>query len=181
MLSSKKENPTSRSFQSSLNGMMRLLILTSILLFINKNAMTQMQTPWTTLDVTTIRLAPHQDLKQELMAWAKREKVEAAVLITCVGSLEQIHLRYANQEKGNKQKGHYEILSLVGHFSQSSAHLHLCIADSTGTALGGHLLEENRIYTTAEITIGKLKDFRYDREVDSTYGYQELAVKKIHK
>jgi predicted DNA-binding protein with PD1-like motif len=126
----------------------------------------------------TIRLKPHQDLKAELMAFAKVNKVKAAFVATCVGSLQQLNLRYANQQNGSRQLGHFEIVSLVGTFNASSAHLHLSVSDSTGQTVGGHLLDDNKIYTTAEIVIGELADVEFTRELDSTYGYQELKVKK---
>ena len=129
----------------------------------------------------TIRLKPHQDLKKELMALAVKEKIKAGFIATCVGSLEQVNLRYANQSSGALRQGHFEIVSLVGMFNETAAHLHLLVSDSLGVTTGGHLLDENRIYTTAEIVIGILNDVEFDREKDSTYGYQELAVKKRKK
>ena len=124
---------------------------------------------------TAIRLAPHQDLKKELLKVGSNSK--AGFVITCVGSLEQVNLRFANQENGTLLKGHFEILSLVGTFSDSGAHLHISVADSTGRTIGGHLLDDSLIYTTAELVIGELTDLQFDRIVDSTYGYKELSVR----
>lgn len=129
----------------------------------------------------TIRLKPHQDLQVELMKFAEVQKLKAAFVATCAGSLEQLNLRYANQSAGMKQSGHFEILSLVGTFNNASSHFHLSVADSTGKTIGGHLLEKNLIYTTAEIVIGELPKVEFGRELDSTYGYQELYVKPKKK
>jgi predicted DNA-binding protein with PD1-like motif len=129
----------------------------------------------------TIRLKPHQDLKVELMKFAEAHKLKAAFVATCVGSLEQLNLRYANQSADIKQSGHFEILSLVGTFNDASSHFHLSVADSTGKTIGGHLLEANLIYTTAEIVIGELPQVEFGRELDFTYGYQELYVKPKKK
>ncbi len=126
----------------------------------------------------TVRLKPHQDLKVELMMFAKQHRLKAAFIATCVGSLEQINLRYANQPSNFQKNGHFEIVSLVGTFNESTSHLHLSVSDSTGSTIGGHVLEGNKIYTTAEIVIGELSDVEFARELDSTYGYQELKVKK---
>ena len=134
-----------------------------------------------TANFYTIRLKPHQDLKVELMKFAVAHHLKAAFVATCVGSLEQINLRYANQSNGVKQNGHFEILSLVGTFNDASSHFHLSVADSTGKTIGGHLLEENLIYTTAEIVIGELPEVEFGRELDSAYGYQELYVKPKKK
>lgn len=110
--------------------------------------------------------------------FAKQHRLKAAFIATCVGSLEQINLRYANQPSNFQKNGHFEIVSLVGTFNESTSHLHLSVSDSTGSTIGGHVLEGNKIYTTAEIVIGELSDVEFARELDSTYGYQELKVKK---
>ena len=125
-----------------------------------------------------LRLAPHQDLKKEIVAFAVRNKIKAGFIMTCVGSLEQVSLRLANQEKGEFYKGHFEIVSLVGTFSDSSSHIHLSVSDSTGKTIGGHLLDGTLIYTTAEIVLGELDELEFSREKDSTYVYNELVVKK---
>ena len=115
------------------------------------------------------------------MAFAEQHKIKAGFVATCVGSLEQVNLRYANQSGGTLLKGHFEILSVSGTFNQTSAHLHLSVADSTGRTIGGHLLDENLIYTTAEIVIGELLDVEFTRETDTTYGYPELVIKAKNK
>ncbi len=111
------------------------------------------------------------------MAIAVGEKMKAGFIATCVGSLEQVNLRFANQPEGIILKGHYEIVSLVGTLSDSSTHLHLSVSDGTGKTIGGHLLDGNLIYTTAEIVIRELTDVEFTREVDTTYGYKELVIK----
>lgn len=125
-----------------------------------------------------LRLAPHQDLKKELLDFAVRNKIKAGFIATCVGSLEQVSLRMANQEKGEMYKGHFEIVSLVGTFSDSSSQIHLSVSDSTGKTIGGHLLDGSLIYTTAEIVVAELDELDFAREKDNTYGYNELAIKK---
>lgn len=130
------------------------------------------------MKTTAIRLKPHQDLKKELMAFAVKQKIKAGCIVTCVGSLEQTNLRFANQSEGKTAKGHFEILSLVGTFSETSAHFHLSVADSKGATIGGHLLDGNLIYTTAEIVIGELTDLEFVRVIDSTFGYPELQIKR---
>lgn len=141
------------------------------------NAISQAVDQWSAPKATAIRLKPHQDLKKELIGFAQRNKIKAGYVITCVGSLEQVNFRFANQEQGTILKGHFEIVSLVGTFSDSSSHIHLSIADEEGKTWGGHLLDESLIYTTAEIVIGELKDVEFDRTLDSTYGYKELFVR----
>jgi predicted DNA-binding protein with PD1-like motif len=131
--------------------------------------------------VYVFRLKPHQDLKRSVLQFAKDNGIEAGIVLTCAGSLEQYNLRFANQETGTKLSGHFEIVSFTGTFSKSAAHLHLSVADSLGLTIGGHLLDENLIYTTAEIAIAVLPDLVFDRKIDSTYGYPELLVTPARK
>src|SRR5688572_27818902 len=103
--------------------------------------------------IFVVRLTPGSDLKASLMEFAVANNIRAGVVLTCVGSLVQYNLRFANQQGGTLRHGHFEILSLSGTLSVSSAHLHLCVADESGTCVGGHLLDNNIIYTTAEVAI----------------------------
>jgi predicted DNA-binding protein with PD1-like motif len=128
--------------------------------------------------IHVFRLKPHEDLRQSIMDFASRNHIRAGVIVTCVGSLEQFNIRFANESNGNSQKGHFEIVSLTGTFNESSMHLHLAVSDKTGKTIGGHLLENNLVYTTAEIAIAELNDVEFDRETDPVYGYKELVIKK---
>ena len=38
------------------------------------------------------------------------------------------------------------------------------------------MLAGNKVYTTAELVLGELEDVEFTRELDETYGYEELAV-----
>ncbi len=98
-------------------------------------------------------------------------------MLTCVGSLTNVSLRLANQEGATEYTGHFEIVSLVGTLSVNGSHLHLSVSDSTDRTLGGHLLDGNRVYTTAELVIGILPAVVYVREPDPTFGYRELEVR----
>lgn len=129
------------------------------------------------LQVHVFRLKPHEDLKMAIMEYAKSNSIHAGIIITCVGSLEEFNIRFANEKAGTKKWGYYEIVSLTGTFSATSSHLHISVSDSKGNTIGGHLLDGNHIYTTAEIAIGVLPDLKFEREVDSTYGFSELFVK----
>lgn len=125
------------------------------------------------------RLTPHQDLKKEIQEFARKNDFTAAVLVTCVGSLEQYNLRFANHEMATQCKGHFEIVSLTGTLSHSSMHLHIAVSDENGKTIGGHLMDGNYIYTTAEIAILELPEIEFLREIDPAYGYRELVVKKL--
>ncbi|KAA9338774.1 DNA-binding protein [Hymenobacter busanensis] len=124
-----------------------------------------------------LRLRPGADLRQELVAFAARQHLKAGAMLTCVGSLTQVTLRLANQEGPTVYRGHFEIVSLVGTLAENGSHLHLSVADSTGRTIGGHLLDGNVVYTTAELVVGVLEDVEFGRETDPTFGYKELVVR----
>ena len=128
--------------------------------------------------IHALRLQPGQDLKKEMEAYVKQHKIEAGWIMTCAGSLTQYHLRFANQPNGAKGNGHFEIVSLTGTVSINGSHLHMSVSDSTGATIGGHLLNDNLIYTTAEIVIGEGKQLIFTREKDGTTEWEELQIKK---
>jgi uncharacterized protein len=130
------------------------------------------------LTAYALRLTPGQDLQTELLAFVKTHKLQAACIVSCVGSLEQAALRFANQPDVTILPGKFEIVSLVGTIDSEASHLHLALADSTGKMVGGHVKEGNRIFTTAEIVIAELPQLVFSREVDSTYGYKELNIRR---
>lgn len=128
------------------------------------------------MHTVALRLRPQQDLKLELDRYIEQHNLEAACVLTCVGSLTQAILRHANQPEGSLYQGHFEIVSLTGVMSVQGSHYHISIADSTGQTFGGHLLEGSLIYTTAEIVIGVLPQLQFRRELDQATGYPELVI-----
>jgi predicted DNA-binding protein with PD1-like motif len=127
------------------------------------------------------RLKPNQDLKKELQRFINEKQISAACVFTVVGSLISVNIRYANQEKYEMLKGHFEIVSLTGILSKNGSHLHISVSDSTGKTIGGHLGDESLIYTTAEIVLGIMPDYDFVREIDPTFGYKELVVRPKRK
>ncbi len=152
------------------------LFLTSCLSLHPTFAQRMETSPMTTV---ALRLGPGQDLKTELEAFVKRNNLAAVSVLTCVGSLTKVPLRYANQETYEVLTGHFEIITLTGMLSaQSGSHLHLAVSDSTGRTVGGHFGEGSAVYTTAEILLGILPAYRFTRELDPKSGYRELVIQK---
>ncbi len=134
-----------------------------------------------TLRTFAFRLVPQEDVKNAIMDFAKSKKIRAGCILSAVGSLDEVNIRFANQSAGTRFKGPVEIVSLSGTFSQLSSHIHISVSDSTGVTKGGHLLEGNLVFTTLEIVVGELNDYEFVREKDTTYGYDELVVKSLKK
>jgi predicted DNA-binding protein with PD1-like motif len=95
-----------------------------------------------------------------------------------VGSLTNYNIRFANQSNGSIDSGHFEIVSLVGTLSTEGSHLHISISDSSGKTIGGHLLDDCKIYTTAKIVIAKSDEMHFSREKDGTTSWKELTIKQ---
>jgi predicted DNA-binding protein with PD1-like motif len=123
-----------------------------------------------------VRLRPDQDLKQSLDELAQKHRIQAAVVVSCVGSLRRAALRLANQPGPTIYEGKFEIVSLTGTLSVHGSHYHIAISDSLGQTLGGHLMEGSLVYTTAEVVLGILSGMRFERHPDVETGYDELFI-----
>lgn len=73
--------------------------------------------------------------------------------------------------------GHFEIVSLVGTLSGGeSGHLHISLSDPEGHVIGGHVVGDLIVYTTAEVVIGDCTGAKFQREDDLETGYDELVI-----
>ena len=115
-------------------------------------------------------------LKEEIQRFVVEKKIQAGWIVTCVGSLADYSIRFANQSSPNEGIGLFEIISLSGTLSSNGSHLHISIADSTGKVIAGHLADNNKIYTTAEIVIQSTPEYILVREKDGSTEWPELKV-----
>lgn len=157
---------------------MKNLIVATLFLVVFGTACQRRQAAVTpiSMDVYALRLHPGQDLRHELEAFTREKNLEAGFVVTCVGSLQRLNLRPANQQAPLTRVGKFEIVSLVGTLSPDGPHLHIAVSDSTGATLGGHLLEGNEIFTTAEIVVGSAHNLRFRRETDPQTTFKELKI-----
>ena len=126
-----------------------------------------------------LRLHPGDDPKAALDDFARAHQLQAACVLTCVGSLTRAVLRFANQEEAVTLEGHFEIVSLTGVFSHEGGHYHIAISDGEGRTYGAHLMDGSAVYTTAEIVIANLDNVRFSRTFDPQTGYPELDIQPI--
>ncbi len=122
------------------------------------------------------RLSAGQDLKVEIQAFLVRNEIAAGWICTCIGSLTNYAIRFANQKDVSTGKGYFEILNVSGTLSLNGSHLHICLANSTGGTIGGHLMEGNIIFTTAEIIIAVAPNTIFKRLHDMQTGFRELSI-----
>jgi predicted DNA-binding protein with PD1-like motif len=126
----------------------------------------------------TFRLKPNKDLFVSIENFCKESEIKAGCVLACVGSLRKAAIRLANKEVISTWEDKFEIVSLTGTVSTLGSHLHISISDGEGQTIGGHLVEGNLIYTTAEIVIAAFPELIYKRELCGESGYPELVVEK---
>ena len=128
------------------------------------------------MKVVPLRLQPGADLRRVLEAWIAEQEEQAGCVLSAVGSLSVAQLRLAGASETTTICGELEIISLSGTLSPDGAHLHIAIADSSGAVIGGHLCPGSLVRTTAELVIGLLPEWRFQRELDPATGYAELRI-----
>ncbi|KAI5609425.1 hypothetical protein C0J50_5920, partial [Silurus asotus] len=134
------------------------------------------------LSVFALRLGPGQELLSSLQAFVQEKQLKAPFIITCVGSVTKATLRLANatSDKPNqviRLQERFEIVSLVGTLN-TEAHLHISLADKEGRTIGGHVLGDLEVFTTAEVILGEATDLHFTRQMDSRTGFPELVIEK---
>lgn len=128
------------------------------------------------MQVHILRLGPGEDLRSALESFARHKAISAGFILSAIGSLSLVTLRFAGQEAANQWQGDLEILTLAGTLSPDGCHLHASVSDALGHVTGGHVLPGCIIRTTAEIVIGTAPELTLSRVHDPETGYRELSV-----
>ena len=127
-----------------------------------------------------LRLMPGKDLKKEIEAFALKQGLKAAFVVTCVGGLQQVTIRMAGAKPDTQDirtlTQDFEIVSLVGTTGPDGSHFHIAVSDKEGHVLGGHLKEGTIINPTAEIVLGEMDDTTFTRQMDDETGFAELVI-----
>ncbi|MBU2897831.1 PPC domain-containing DNA-binding protein [Vibrio hepatarius] len=128
------------------------------------------------IEPIVIRLTKGQDLKTQIQSLVTKHALQAGSIASCVGSLEQVSLRLAGATQSITLTQPFEIVSMMGTLTPTHQHIHLSVANETGKVIGGHLLDNTIIDTTAELIIHHYPDLRFSRQHDNTTGYSELVI-----
>lgn len=129
--------------------------------------------------IHALRLLPGEDVRGTLKAWAEENGIEAAAVVSAVGSVSRALLRYGGRSEAAATKGDLEVCALSGTVSRHGLHLHLAVADPDGRMTGGHLLEGTMVRTTLEVMIQEIGGVRFVRRPDERTGYEELFPEAI--
>ena len=131
------------------------------------------------MQVHVLRLSPGDDLRVSLEAafagLSKEHGLEAACIMSAVGSLSRAVLRYADKAAGSDINASLELLMLSGTLSADGAHVHASVAGEQGEVKGGHLMPGCIVRTTVEVVIALLPGWQFRRELDAATGFNELT------
>lgn len=132
------------------------------------------------MQVHVLRLSPGDDLRASLESafagLAKEHGIEAACIVSAVGSLSRAVLRYAAKPGGSDINAPLELLMLSGTLSADGAHVHASVANDQGEMKGGHLMPGCIVRTTVEVVIALLPGWEFRRELDAATGFNELTA-----
>jgi predicted DNA-binding protein with PD1-like motif len=126
-----------------------------------------------------LRLMPGDDVRPALERWCQERAIEAAGIVSAVGSLRSAHLRYAGRADGIITDGDLEVCALSGTLSRHGMHLHGIIADRDGRTIGGHLLGGCIVRTTLELIVLEVDNVRMLRSKDPDTTYDELDPRPL--
>ena len=128
------------------------------------------------MELVSLRLQPEADIRRDLERLVKRDNIAAGVVLGAVGSLSNVCLRFADQNKHTTLAGKHEILTLSGTLGEGGVHLHMSVADDTGECKGGHVVYGCRVNTTLELVLGLVPNVKFEREMDDKTGSKELKI-----
>lgn len=118
------------------------------------------------------------DLRQSLAAYAAEHALQAAVVLSGVGSLSHWRVRCADGRTIHEAEAHAEIVSLQGTLSMHGMHLHISLAQEDLSVIGGHLATGCIVHTTAEIVLLAFSGTCFLRAYDNETGYKELTIEE---
>ena len=114
-----------------------------------------------------IKIEPGQYICERLQAFARRERVQNAVIMSAVGSVRNAHFRGIKsgakrpitkpRMRQHQMEGPLELLGLEGNLIPGEngavdCHLHIILGKSSGEAVGGHLFDAE-VFASCEILL----------------------------
>src|SRR5689334_5004247 len=131
-----------------------------------------------------IKIAPGESLQQRLAEFARTAGVKHAVVVSAVGSVQDVKFRgiktgaklpiTAPRVHLHEAQGPLELLGLSGNIfpdekGESDCHLHVLAGKSSGEVLGGHLFDA-RVFATCEIVLTEILAEGLERHLSKTGG-----------
>jgi predicted DNA-binding protein with PD1-like motif len=120
--------------------------------------------------------SPDVDLRQTLQSIAHTENITAGIILSGIGNLNTLALRFAGQNTHTTLDGKHEILTLAGTIGLDGVHLHMSVANAQGQVMGGHVVDGCMVYTTVELRISILPNLKFQHQLDDRTGFAELSI-----
>ncbi len=125
------------------------------------------------------RLVRGDDLRMSIEEKCREQNIGTAVVLSGVGCVYHARIRLADASRHLETDRDHEIVSLTGTVSKGEAHIHVALADDSGSCIGGHLEKGCLINTTAEIVLGIVEEYDSAREYDEDTGYDEIVFREV--
>ena len=130
------------------------------------------------MEAVCLRITRGMDLKQEIIKAARESGIKCGAVLCAVGCVSRARLRCADGKTIIGIDEPCEIVSMTGTVSSERCHLHVSLAKSDLTVIGGHLVDGCIVNTTCELIIGIVDGYRIEKVFDCDTGYDELAFIK---
>ncbi len=133
------------------------------------------------------RIMPDSNLVEEIIAICKENKLEAAYIPTCIGSLKKARFVYAIPDDSTYFKmvysdpvdldGPIEFLNAQGIVAKGEngeylVHLHAVMSDKDMKVYGGHVVDDgNIVLATMDLVLNEIKDINLARKYDENSGF----------
>jgi predicted DNA-binding protein with PD1-like motif len=139
-----------------------------------------------------LKISPGEPLQQRLLEFAESVKLQHAVVVSAVGSIQD--LKFRGIKAGAKLPitpprmhlhevtGPLELLALTGNIMPGEGgvldcHLHVMASRSSGDVLGGHLFDA-RVFATCEVVLSELNADGLERHHSRTGGVDTVFIEE---
>ena len=127
--------------------------------------------------IHALRLVRGQDLKLSIQEYVLEKGIDAACILSAVGSVDHLKLRMAKAVEIREYDDDFEIVSVTGTVARGKSHIHMSFSDDRGNVVGGHLVNGTIINTTCEVVLMEIENYDFSREFDENTGYNELVIR----
>ena len=125
-----------------------------------------------------VRLRRGADLKRSISELAVKYDIRCGYILSAAGCLSSARIRCADGKTIYNIDRPHEIVSLTGTVGIKRCHLHISLAGTDLSVIGGHLAEGCIVNTTCELIIGIADGWSIDTFFDPETGYDELEFIK---
>ncbi len=137
-----------------------------------------------------LKISPGESLKQRLVEFAKAVQLDHAVVVSAVGSVQDLTFRGIKagaklpvtppRMHVHELAGPLELLALTGNLlpderGEIDCHLHVIAARSSGDVLGGHLFDA-KVFATCEVVLSEIHAEGVERHLSRTGGIPTVFI-----